>query len=1067
MTSASSKLSLRLALLGGAGLSVFSAAPALAATIGPITVTSVGTLGPNVCTVQASFSVTGTTNDINGFDNVLIGHVTSSGVRFNGLNIRSTQVGQTQTISGSLSEIPISSTLATDYFYIVYESDVNGTQGAELGRAPIPRSMLAASGTPCTRLVVNVAPVNSAGPDQNLASGGGTVNLSGTASDGDGDPLTHTWTQISGPSVTLSGANTLNPSFTAPPQVNHPQTLTFRLTTTDGIAAPVTDDVVVSIPAGPNTLPVANAGVDRTLGGGPQASLLGSGTDLDGDPLTYTWTQISGTPVTFVTGPNIASPIFNVPASNGSAQPLVFQLVVNDGFGNSAPDQVTLTVPANAPPTVSAGPDATYAGGSAVTLAGSATDPESNPLTYQWTQTGGTPVTLVGANTLTPSFTAPPKAAGPQVLTFSLTASDGTSTSTPDTVDITIPGNVQPLPSAGPDQTVRGGQTVTLSAAGSSDPDGDTLSYQWVQVAGPTVTLNGPNTRNPTFVAPPGGNANQTLSFMVQVSDPLTTGDLPTDVVDIVVLPNGPPVANAGPDQGPINTGSTVTLNGSGSTDPDGDTLTYHWTQVSGPSATLINPNSANPTFVAPNVNGTQNLVFQLIVNDGTLDSPPDTVTIAVRAVGTITVIQRVQGADGTFSYTSDVTSLSGNIVTTNGSGTRTATLVPAGSHTVTAADARAAGYALISITCNDNDSVVNLANRNVAIALSPNENLVCTFTSANTRDAALTAISNFLTARNAALLANRPDLQRRLDRLEGVMPSGGSASISGLPIPGSGHLPVSFNMMNGRALASTSLGMLNAAGKGGRPSKPFDIWAEAYFASLDYDRHEGDFRVIYTGADYRITPGLLVGVLAQFDDFNIKGARIAGSADGHGWMAGPYMTARLAPHLYVDARAAWGKSDNTVSPLGTYVDTFKTNRSLYSGSLIGQFDLGSAAQFRPEVTVRYLEERQQGYVDFYGVTIPSQTVGQGDISFRPRLHYTTSVGNGWALRPYAEAEGIYTFGLDPRSVLTNSLRMRIEGGADLFSVGGLRFGLSGFHDGIGSDGFKSTGAHISVSLGF
>jgi outer membrane autotransporter protein len=183
--------------------------------------------------------------------------------------------------------------------------------------------------------------------------------------------------------------------------------------------------------------------------------------------------------------------------------------------------------------------------------------------------------------------------------------------------------------------------------------------------------------------------------------------------------------------------------------------------------------------------------------------------------------------------------------------------------------------------------------------------------------------------------------------------------------------------------------------------------------------------------------------------------------------MAGPYMTAKLAPHLYVDARAAWGKSDNTVSPLGTYVDTFKTSRSLYSGSLIGQFDLGSAAQFRPEVTVRYLEERQQGYVDFYGVTIPSQTVGQGDISFRPRLHYTTSVGNGWALRPYAEAEGIYTFGLDRQNVLTDSLRMRIEGGADLFSASGLRFGLSGFHDGIGSDGFKSTGAHISVSLGF
>lgn len=810
----------------------------------------------------------------------------------------------------------------------------------------------------------------------------------------------------------------------------------------------------------PNLPPTVTT-TSRTVSVGQLVTLSAVASDPEGAALTYSWVQTAGAPVT-LSNPNSATPTFT-PTTAGVR---TFNVQVNDGV-SSANSTFNVTAVVNQPPVVNAGSDATAPGGSVVQLTGTATDFENNPLTYQWVQVGGPSVQLTNPTSLSPSFTAPPKTGTAQVLSFNLTANDGTSTSTPDGVDITIPGNVGPNPSAGPDQTVHGGQTVTLSAGGSVDPDGDALTYQWVQVAGPPVTLSAANTANPTFVAPPGGAANQTLSFRVSVSDPYTQGDLPTDVVDIVVVPNGPPLANAGADQGPINTGSTVTLNGSGSTDPDGDTLTYHWTQVSGPTVTLINPNSATPTFVAPNVTGTQNLVFQLVVNDGSVDSQPDTVTIAVRAVGTITVIQRVQGADGTFSYTSDVTSLTGTIVTANGVGQRVATLVPAGSHTVTAADARAAGYALISIACNDSDSVVNLANRNVAIALSPNENLVCTFTSANTRDAALVAISNFLTARNAALLANRPDLQRRLDRLEGVMPTGGSASIAGLPIPGSGHLPVSFNMSNGRAHATTSLGMLRATGKGGRASKPFDIWAEAYFASLDYDRHEGNFRVIYTGADYRVSPDLLVGVLAQFDDFDIKGARIAGSADGHGWMAGPYVTAKLAPHLYVDARAAWGKSDNTVSPLGTYVDTFKTNRSLYSGSLIGQFDLGSAAQFRPEVTVRYLEERQKGYVDFYGVTIPSQTVGQGDISFRPRLHYTTAVGQGWALRPYAEAEGIYTFGLEQQSVLTNSLRLRIEGGADLFSGSGLRFGLSGFHDGIGSDGFKSTGARISVSLGF
>jgi len=1061
MSSFNPKRSLRLALLtGGATTAALLAAvqPASAATLtaGPTITSIVGS--PTHCTVSFNYTYQFSVADA-GADDLVSGTISAAGYSITQFAnpITSGSANSTHTFAMDPNNINLPPLRAPLSVYV--QDRIPGGAIVNLGSTPISNAALQSAGGACLLFIPNLPPVATiTSPTQ--ASIGQLYTLTAAASDPEGSPLTYNWFQTSGTPVTLSNAAAASPTFTA----TTAGARTFVLQVTDGTTLVNSSPRTVNVVA--NQAPVVNAGTDANITPGATVAMVGTATDFENSPMTYQWVQVGGPSVT-LNNPTTLTPSFVAPAKTGVAQVLIFNLTANDGVSTSAPDSVSYTVPANVGPTADAGPDATAPGGSQVTLSGNVTDGDGDAVSYVWTQVAGPTVSLAGSTTASPSFTAPPKIATNQVLTFQLVGFDGFANSPPDTVDITIPGNLTPTASAGSDQTVSGGATVTLNAAASNDPDGDALTYQWVQVSGPPVTLTGANTRNPTFVAPAGGNANQMLSFQVTVTDPLTTGDPPTDVVDITVLPNAPPVANAGPDQGPINAGSTVTLNGGASTDPDGNPLTYTWTQVSGPSVTLTNPTSATPTFVAPNVNGTQSLVFQLVVNDGSVDSAPDTVTIAVRAVGTITIIQRVQGADGTFSFTSDVTSLTGNIVTANGVGQRVATLVPAGSHSVTAADARAAGYALISIACNDSDSVVNLANRNVAIALSPNENLVCTFTSANTRDAALVAISNFLTARNAALLANRPDLQRRLDRLEGVMPTGGSASIAGLPIPGSGRLPVSFNMSNGRAHATTSLGMLRATGKGGRASKPFDIWAEAYFASLDYDRHEGNFRVIYTGADYRVSPDLLVGVLAQFDDFDIKGARIAGSADGNGWMAGPYMTAKLAPNLYVDARAAWGKADNTVSPLGTYVDSFKTNRSLYSGSLIGQFDLGSAAQFRPEVTVRYLEERQKGYVDFYGVTIPSQAVGQGDISFRPRLHYTTAVGDGWALRPYAEAEGIYTFGLEQQSVLTNSLRMRIEGGADLFSASGVRFGLSGFHDGIGSDGFKSTGARISVSLGF
>ncbi len=97
---------------------------------------------------------------------------------------------------------------------------------------------------------------------------------------------------------------------------------------------------------------------------------------------------------------------------------------------------------------------------------------------------------------------------------------------------------------------------------------------------------------------------------------------------NVVVRP--PPIADAGPNQH-VQEGDTVTLDGTNSTDPDGDTLTYSWSQTSGsPAVTLTNANTTSPTFTAPSTANFTALTFALTTNDGSLSSNNDTVTVTV-----------------------------------------------------------------------------------------------------------------------------------------------------------------------------------------------------------------------------------------------------------------------------------------------------------------------------------------------------------------------------------------------------------------------------------------------------
>lgn len=128
------------------------------------------------------------------------------------------------------------------------------------------------------------------------------------------------------------------------------------------------------------------------------------------------------------------------------------------------------------------------------------------------------------------------------------------------------------------------------------------------------------------------------------------------------------PVANAGTDQS-VDEGALVTLNGTASTDADGDSITYSWTQTAGPAVTLSNPNAASPTFTAPTITSDATLTFELTVSDGASTSAPDTVNVSVNDLeGTLT-IRKVDQDDPTvllngsaFRITPDPFTLSGSL---------------------------------------------------------------------------------------------------------------------------------------------------------------------------------------------------------------------------------------------------------------------------------------------------------------------------------------------------------------------------------------------------------------------
>ena len=150
-----------------------------------------------------------------------------------------------------------------------------------------------------------------------------------------------------------------------------------------------------------------------------------------------------------------------------------------------------------------------------------------------------------------------------------------------------------------------------------------------------------------------------------------------------------------------------------------------------------------------------------------------------------------------------------------------------------------------------------------------------------------------------------------------------------------------------------------------------WDVWAEIYGSTSSAGNTDSSLWVGYLGAHYFTSENTLVGILGQLDWADETNSNQGSQADGFGWMVGPYIAGKFSDqNLFYEARVAYGQSDNDISPLGTFTDSFDTKRWLASGKLSGQYEV-SDLTIRPEIRISWYEETQEAYTDSLSNLVP------------------------------------------------------------------------------------------------
>lgn len=512
----------------------------------------------------------------------------------------------------------------------------------------------------------NVPPTANAGSPQTITLPTSSVTLSGSGTDPDGTIVGYLWRQVSGVAATITSSTSASTTVTG---LSTAGVRVFRLRVTDNSGDTAIADVIITVNSAINQPPTANAGADQSITlPTSSATLTGSGTDPDGTIVSYAWSQTFGTAAT-ITSPSSASTTITGMTTTGIRR---FLLTVTDNNGAIGSDEVQITVnpAANTPPTADAGTDQIITLPiSTTTLTGSGSDPGGSITGYLWTQVGGTEATINDPTSATTTISGLTTSG---VRTFRLTVTDNAGDTGYDDVVITsnsptyqkvIPGRIE---AESFDNSFGGIAIVpTTDATGIYEVTGIMIGYYMDY----NVTVNTTGLYRVGFRAASPQNFSKfnillgnlklgsvnianTGSWSVwgysYVNISLTAGAQTLRVIsadpeqcnfnfmDFVLQANNqPPTAVAGADQTVYYPPtSIVNLNGSNSTDRDGQVVAYSWAQISGSAVTIQNNSSAITTLTGVTTAGTRGFTLTVQDNNGAV-SAPDSIYIVTVANAT------------------------------------------------------------------------------------------------------------------------------------------------------------------------------------------------------------------------------------------------------------------------------------------------------------------------------------------------------------------------------------------------------------------------------------------------